>query len=124
MISNLAYYIISAVIIVVILTGIFLMSRVKTARLGNALSAFAILSATITILLKHDIIEVWQLHIYFQIGIVVGLILAFKVKMINMPQMIALLNGLGGLASTIVGGFALYQIDPCSQFDKNNLQFL
>jgi NAD(P) transhydrogenase subunit beta len=110
MISNLAYYIISAVIIVVILTGIFLMSRVKTARLGNALSAFAILSATITILLKHDIIEVWQLHIYFQIGIVVGLILAFKVKMINMPQMIALLNGLGGLASTIVGGFALYQI--------------
>ncbi|MGI6770844.1 MAG: NAD(P)(+) transhydrogenase (Re/Si-specific) subunit beta [Acholeplasmataceae bacterium] len=110
MISNLAYYIISAVIVLVILLGIYLMSRVKTARLGNGLSALGLLAATITILLKYEIIEIWQLHIYFQIGIIIGLVMAFKVKMINMPQMIALLNGLGGLASTIVGGFALYQI--------------
>ncbi|MGI6787712.1 MAG: NAD(P)(+) transhydrogenase (Re/Si-specific) subunit beta [Acholeplasmataceae bacterium] len=110
MINDLTYYIISAIIIIIILVGISLMSRVKTARLGNGLSAIGVLAATITILLKYELIELWQLHIYFQIGIIIGLVMAFKVKMINMPQMIALLNGLGGLASTIVGGFALYQI--------------
>ena len=110
MINDTLYYIISGGIIVLILLGIFLMSKVKTARFGNGLSALAILGATITILLKYEIINLWQLHIYFQIGIIIGLLMAFKVKMIQMPQMIALLNGLGGLASTIVGVFALYHI--------------
>ncbi|MGI6360289.1 MAG: NAD(P)(+) transhydrogenase (Re/Si-specific) subunit beta [Acholeplasmatales bacterium] len=110
MINDTLYYIISGGVILLVLIGIYLMSRVKTARLGNLLSALAVLVATVVILLKYDIINVWQLHIYFQIGIIVGLVFAFRVKMIEMPQMVALLNGLGGLASTIVGGFALYQI--------------
>lgn len=110
MINDTLYYVISGVIILFVLIGIHLMSKVKTARLGNILSALSILVATVVILLKYEIVSVWQLHIYFQIGIVVGLVVAFKVKMIQMPQMIALLNGLGGLASLIVGGFALYQI--------------
>ncbi|MGI6782171.1 MAG: NAD(P)(+) transhydrogenase (Re/Si-specific) subunit beta [Acholeplasmataceae bacterium] len=115
MISDLTYYILSAVFVIIILIGIYLMSRVKTARLGNGLSAISLLAATVTILLKYEIVDIWQIHIYFQIGIVIGLILAFKVKMINMPQMIAVLNGLGGLASTIVGGFALYQIGATAE---------
>ena len=124
MINDTLYYIISGVIILLVLLGIFLMSKVKTARLGNALSALAILAATITILLKYEIVSIWQLHIYFQIGIVVGLLVAFKVKMIQMPQMIALLNGLGGLASLIVGGFALYQIGADQSLFSNYASML
>lgn len=69
MINDLTYYIISAIIIIIILVGISLISRVKTARLGNGLSAIGVLAATITILLKYELIELWQLHIYFKLGL-------------------------------------------------------
>jgi NAD(P) transhydrogenase subunit beta len=43
------------------------------------------------------------------VGSVIGAVLAYKVKMTAMPQMVALLNGLGGLASVLVAGGDLMQ---------------
>jgi len=107
LINNTLYYVICAVLALFVMFGIFLMSKVEKARLGNAISAFAILFGVIITLVRNDILNIWVLYLCLAIGAVIGLFLSAKIKMIQMPQMIAMLNGLGGLASLIVGGFAL-----------------
>ena len=97
------YYIISAVLSLGVLLGISLMSRVKTARLGNALSALCMLIAIGTVFVFYGILSVYQVWIGLGVGCVIGLILTVKVDMISMPQTVALLNGLGGAASAVVG---------------------
>lgn len=104
------YYIIASILSLLVLLGIYLMSRVKTARLGNLLSGLAILLGVVLTMIKYDLLDLWQIYIFIGIGAIIGLFLAYKVKMIEMPQMIALLNALGGLASAIVGGYALFSI--------------
>lgn len=104
------YYIIASILSLLVLLGIYLMSRVKTARLGNLLSGLAILFGVVLTIVKYDLLDLWQIYIFMGIGVMVGLLLAYKVKMIEMPEMIALLNALGGLASAIVGGYALFSI--------------
>lgn len=110
--SNTNYYIISGILVVLVLLGIFLMSKVKYARLGNFISALAVLGAVILTLIYYDILDIWALYIYIGIGAILSIVIALKVKMINMPQMIGLFNGLGGLVSTIVSGFAIYKSTP------------
>lgn len=105
--SSTNYYIVSGILVALVLLGIYLMSKVKFARLGNIISGFAVLGAIINTLIYYDIIDIWALYIYMTIGALIGTILALKIKMISMPQMIAILNGLGGLASMIVSGFAV-----------------
>lgn len=105
--SSTNYYIVSGILVALVLLGIYLMSKVKFARLGNIISGFAVLGAIINTLIYYDIIDIWALYIYMTIGALIGTILALKIKMISMPQMIAIFNGLGGLASMIVSGFAV-----------------
>lgn len=105
--SSTNYYIVSGILVALVLLGIYLMSKVKFARLGNIISGFAVLGAIINTLIYYDIIDIWALYIYMTIGALIGTILALKIKMISMPLMIAILNGLGGLASMIVSGFAV-----------------
>ena len=54
------------------------------------------------VLVKYEIISVLSLWICI-LGLAIGILWAYKVKMIEMPQMVALLNGFGGIASAIVG---------------------
>lgn len=100
------YYVLAAILTVAVLYGIHLMSRVETARRGNLLSAAAMLGGVIITLVKYNLLRAWMLYPCLAIGAILGLALAYRVKMIEMPQMVALLNSLGGLASAIVGGYA------------------
>ena len=109
-ITNTSYYVISAVLALSVMFGIYLMSKVEKAKLGNSISAFAILIGVVVSLIKYDILPIWLVYVCLFMGGVIGLILAVKVKMIQMPQLIALLNGLGGLSSVIVGGYAFVGI--------------
>ncbi len=100
------YYIVCGVLAVLVLVGIYFMSKVKTAVLGNRLSAIAMLLGIILVIVRYGYLLKWVLYLSIVIGAVLGFILAKKVKMIQMPQMVALLNGLGGAASAIVAIFA------------------
>lgn len=104
------YYVLSGLLIFIIMFGIYLMSKVKYAKLGNNLSAISVFAAVILTLLKYDVVDEWIIYVFIALGAIIGIFLAYKVKMIAMPQMIALLNGLGGLASLIVGGFAYFGV--------------
>lgn len=106
LISDTTYYIICAALAIMVLIGIALMSKVKKAVLGNTISAIAIFLGIVVTLIKYDVLPVWILYPSMVVGIIIGLLLALRVKMIEMPQMVALLNGVGGAASAIVGIFA------------------
>ena len=101
--SNAVYYVISAILSLGVLLGISMMSRVKTARLGNALSALCMLLAILVVFFKYGIVSNTIVWLGLGVGFVVGVYLTIKVDMISMPQTVALLNGLGGAASAVVG---------------------
>lgn len=101
-------YVISALLSLLVMVGIALMSKVRYASLGNSLSALAILAGIVfTLLTKENngtpIITAWSLYPSLAIGVLIGGLFATRVKMIQMPQLVALLNGLGGGASALVG---------------------
>lgn len=104
--SDGTYYVLCALLALLVLLGIHLMSRVKSAGLGNRLSALAIALGIIITLIKKDILPVWAIYPGMIAGLLTGLILASRVKMIEMPQLVALLNGIGGGASAIVASFS------------------
>ncbi len=108
--NSVVFYSISGILVLFVMFGIYLMGKVKSARLGNTISAFSILLAVIITLIKNEVFDIWLLYIYIAIGTGIGIIITLKTKMIQTPQLVATLNGLGGLASTIVGVFALYEI--------------
>ena len=100
--SNIVYYVLCGVLTLGVLVGIAMMSRVKSAANGNMLSAVCTGAAIVLTLIKYDLLTNWALYICMAIGLVVGLAGAMRVKMIDMPQTVALLNGFGGAASALV----------------------
>ncbi len=109
MITNTVYYIISAVLVLGVLLGISMMSKVKSANSGNTLSAICTLIAILIVMYNCEILTAWQAWLGLAIGAVVGVVGAVKVKMIEMPQAVALLNGFGGLASALVAILTIEQ---------------
>ena len=95
--------ILSAVLAVLVLAGISMMSKVRTAVAGNLLSAFAMLCGIVGTLFFAGVMSVWTLYVSILIGALIGSLLAARVQMIQMPQTVALFNGLGGGASALVG---------------------
>ena len=95
--------IISAILAVLVLAGISMMSKVKTAVAGNLLSAFAMLCGIVGTLFFAGVVSVWTIYVSILVGALIGSLLAARVQMIQMPQTVALFNGLGGGASALVG---------------------
>ena len=95
--------IISIVLSIAVLVGISMMSKVRTAVNGNLLSALAMLVGVIATLLYSGVLSAWTIYPAIIIGALIGAMMAQRVKMIQMPQMVALFNGLGGGASALVG---------------------
>jgi len=85
--------------------GLKLLSSVKTARRGNAISALGMLLACVITLFyitgATAISLVWVV-LAIAIGAGIGMTLAVRVPMTGMPQMVALFNGFGGIASLLV----------------------
>lgn len=112
------YYALCAVLAIGVLVGIYLMSKVKLSVVGNKLSAICMALAIILVLIYNQIFPSWVLYIGIAVGSIFGVILSIRAKMIEMPEIVALLNGLGGGASAIVGAFSLMGIgaglDPFS----------
>ena len=73
-----------------------------TARNGNLLASVGMLLAVIATLLDRQVLNYQMILLGLAIGSAVGAIAAYKVQMTEMPQMVGLLNGLGGAASALV----------------------
>ena len=98
-------YIISAILFVF---GIKQLSKATTARRGNATSALGMLIAVIATLVGRGLQFQWVI-VGALAGAVIGVLASRLVKMTAMPEMVALFNGFGGLASLLVG-WGTYQV--------------
>lgn len=101
-------YIIASILFIF---GIKMLSSAKTARRGNMLSSLGMLIAIVVTLLDRDIVSYHWILIGFAAGGCVGAAAARVVKMTKMPEMVALFNGFGGIASMLVG-WAEYHRNP------------
>lgn len=92
-------YLISSILFIF---GLKMLSHPKTARRGNFLSAFGMLIAICATLFEKNVINYQIIIIGLVIGATIGAFLAVTVKMTEMPQMVGLFNGYGGLSSALV----------------------
>jgi NAD(P) transhydrogenase subunit beta len=88
---------------ILFILGLKMLGRQHTARRGNALSSVGMLLAIVVTLLDRNVVSYTWILTGLGIGVVAGVACARLVKMTSMPEMVALLNGFGGLASLIVG---------------------
>ncbi len=96
-------YLISASLFIM---GIKKLSSPRTAPEGNSLGAMGMLLAVLVTLAKLQTEGVigWELIIGgLAIGSVIGYLMATRVEMTGMPELVALFNGFGGGASALVG---------------------
>jgi H+-translocating NAD(P) transhydrogenase subunit beta len=73
-----------------------------TARNGNLLASGGMLLAVGATMLDRQVLNYEMILVGLAIGSLIGAIAAQRVAMTEMPQMVGLLNGLGGLASALV----------------------
>jgi len=84
--------------------GLKRLSHPRTAVSGNQLAAVGMLVAIVATAVGGGILT-WQWMLMgIVIGSAIGAVIATKVKMTAMPEMVALLNGFGGAASALVAG--------------------
>ena len=97
-------YVASAVLFIF---GLKLLGSPDTARRGNLISAAGMFIAVVVTLLDQKIIAYEYIALGIVLGALVGAVAARKVAMTGMPELVALFNGFGGLASLMVGWAAL-----------------
>ncbi|MBN2284777.1 MAG: NAD(P)(+) transhydrogenase (Re/Si-specific) subunit beta [Deltaproteobacteria bacterium] len=99
-------YIVAAVLFIF---GLKMLTSPDTARKGNLISATGMFLAVVMTLLSEGVIDYKWIAIGIVIGSIIGAFSARLVAMTQMPQMVALFNGFGGITSLLVG-WAAYHV--------------
>nr|NIS41214.1 NAD(P)(+) transhydrogenase (Re/Si-specific) subunit beta [Desulfuromonadales bacterium] len=99
------WYIVAAALFIF---GLKQLSSPATAVRGNLLSSIGMLIAVVVTLFSRDILEFQWIAAAAAVGAIIGAVAAQRVAMTSMPEMVALFNGSGGIASLLVGWAALY----------------
>ncbi len=90
------------IIIAILVVGIRLFRTPKGARAGNLLAALALALALVLVVLRKPILSPALVLGALLVGSVVGLRVAMKVSMIQIPAMVAFQHGAGGVAVFLV----------------------
>jgi len=110
------FYVLASVLFIF---GIKRLSHPRTARSGNLIAAFGMLVAIITTLLINGSIDYKLITIGVVIGSLIGAFFAVRVEMTQMPQMVAIFNGFGGIASALIAASEF--INPSGTLSLFNL---
>ncbi|OBQ33036.1 MAG: NAD synthetase [Anabaena sp. CRKS33] len=86
-----------------------------SARNGNLVAAVGMLLAIIATLLDQKVLNYEMILVGLAIGSVIGTVIAYKVQMTEMPQMVGLLNGLGGASSALIAVAEFWRLLDSSQ---------
>ena len=87
--------------------GLKMLSHPDKARKGNLIAAFGMGLAIVTTITLHKIngVPIGNIPLILlaiAIGTVIGWMIALKVKMTAMPQLVSLFNGMGGAAASLI----------------------
>ena len=102
-------YLISSILFIF---GIKYLGSPKTARRGNFYSALGMFLAIVATLLDQEVLTYEWIIVGALIGSLAGVIMALKTPMTGMPQMVGMLNGFGGGASTLVALSEYFKKNP------------
>jgi proton-translocating NAD(P)+ transhydrogenase subunit beta len=97
-------YVVSAALFIF---GLKQLGSPATARRGNMISSLGMLLAIVAALLDQGIVSYTWILAGVIIGGTIGAAVARMVEMTSIPEMVALFNGFGGMASLLVGAAAL-----------------
>ena len=86
-----------------------------SARNGNLVAAVGMLLAIVATLLDQQVLNYEMILVGLAIGSVIGTVIAYKVQMTEMPQMVGLLNGLGGASSALIAVAEFWRLLDSSQ---------
>ncbi|MDB2384795.1 Re/Si-specific NAD(P)(+) transhydrogenase subunit beta [Endozoicomonas sp.] len=95
-----SFYLIAALLFVMSLAGL---SKQSSARQGNRYGIIGMVIAILATLAHAHLEGLTLVTLSMAIGIAIGLYFALKVQMTEMPQLVAILNGFGGLAAVLIG---------------------
>ena len=107
-------YIVASVLFVI---GLKMLSHPLTARKGNILAAFGMGFAIIATILFHrkdgePIGNIPLILAAIAIGTVIGWVIAKKVRMTAMPQLVSFFNGMGGAAAALISMMEFPHVSP------------
>jgi proton-translocating NAD(P)+ transhydrogenase subunit beta len=97
-------YLVAAVLFIL---GIAFLSSPRMAVRGNTIAAVGMLIAIVATLLIKGVVNFPVIIAGMIVGSAIGTVLAMRIQMTAMPQMVALLNGFGGGASALVSAAEL-----------------
>ena len=109
-------YLLASVLFIFGLKGL---GSAKTARRGNQFAMSGMAIAIIITLVVSGIVGPIQLIVGMLVGGTIGAIVAKKIEMTSMPQMVALFNGFGGIASTLVAYSEYIRFTGAETMDVN-----
>ena len=101
-------YLIAAVCFILALKGL---SSPKSARRGNLIGAFGALLAMVVVFLSTELDNVALIFGVIALGTVIAVPASRMVKMTQMPQLVALFNGVGGGAAALVALLELTHVE-------------
>ncbi len=104
-IINIAYLVASILFIL----GLKGLAHPRTAVRGNLMGAVGMLIAVLVTMIDQSIISFEMIIIGIVVGSAIGAVMAIKIPMTGMPQLVAVFNGFGGGASLFVAGAALLE---------------
>ncbi len=104
-------YVVAATLFILGLKGL---THPRTAVRGNMLGATGMLIAVVVTLWHREVVSFELIVLGVVLGGLVGAILAVKIAISDMPQLVALFNGFGGIASVLVAGAELSRVGALS----------
>jgi NAD(P) transhydrogenase subunit beta len=101
-------YLLAAVLFIL---GLKRLSSPATAAQGNRIAATGMLVAIVVTLLDEQVVGYTTVVAGLVVGAAIGTLLALKVDMTDMPQLVAAFNGFGGGASALIALAELHRLD-------------
>jgi len=98
-------YLVASVCFILSLRGL---SSPETARNGNILGMVGMAIAILTTLASPEVVSYTTIIVGILVGGAIGTVIALKIKMTALPQLVAAFHSLVGLAAVFVAGAALY----------------
>ncbi len=102
-------YLVSALLFIFALRGL---SHPESSRRGNIFGIIGMIIAIITTLMFKSVLSYYEIGAAILLGGLIGTIIALKIKMTALPQLVAAFHSLVGLAAVFVAAAAFY--DPVS----------
>ncbi len=96
-------YLISGVCFILALRGL---SSPSTSQRGNRLGMIGMAIAVVTTLVTHDVASLAEIAVAIAIGGGIGFVVARRIQMTAMPQLVAAFHSLVGMAAVLVGASA------------------